>query len=301
MNSKQLKYVLVLSREGNFSKAAERLNISQPSLSQYIKKIETDVGMTLFERVGGDVRLTDAGRIYRDAGERILDLERQMNAQMRDVAEHKKGSLVIGTSPFRSVGMMPMVARIFQKLYPGMHLVIEERESAELLSGTERGEFDFCLTVQPEDCRLFEYECVAEEELILVTPSDYPQWDASPLEGRKYPAIDAREISGHRFVMITENQVMQKTLMWLCSEYGVSVETAAVVKSLEAQTAMVRAGIGIALVPSGIERFCAEGEVQCYSFVQNLPRRKVVALWRKDRYLSQISRELIDAIRNIEW
>ena len=62
MNTKQLKYVLVLAREGTFSRAAEALEISQPSLSQYIKKIESQLGMQLFDRTNGDVRLTDAGR-----------------------------------------------------------------------------------------------------------------------------------------------------------------------------------------------------------------------------------------------
>ncbi len=86
MNTKQLKYVLTLVREGTFSRAAEVLNITQPSLSQYIKKIEKEIGLELFDRANGDIRLTDAGRVYVEAGRKILDLEHQMENSFTDLA-----------------------------------------------------------------------------------------------------------------------------------------------------------------------------------------------------------------------
>lgn len=301
MNTKQLEYVLVLSLEGSFSGAADRLNISQPSLSQYIKKIETEVGMPLFERTGGNVRLTDAGRVYVEAGKKILDLEHQMNAEIGDIAAYRTGSLVIGTSPFRSAAMMPEIAKYFRTVYPGMHLVVEELQTEELLDGTERGEFDFCLTLRPSDDRGFAYEKVMEEELVLAVPSSYAPIPSVSCGKRKYPAVDAKALNGMQFVMITETQVMQRALDALCRDYELTVGKAAVVKSLEAQIAMVRAGIGMALVPSGIERFCSAGEVRFYSFVEELPKREVVALWRKDRYLSEAARDLIKGIKKINW
>ncbi|MBQ9942850.1 MAG: LysR family transcriptional regulator [Clostridia bacterium] len=89
MNTKQLEYVQVLAREGSFSRAADALNISQPSLSQYIKKIETEIGLPLFDRTNGNVRLTDAGHVYLSSGKQILDLEQQMNAPFQYLSENK--------------------------------------------------------------------------------------------------------------------------------------------------------------------------------------------------------------------
>ena len=301
MNTKQLEYVLVLSREGSFSKAADTLNITQPSLSQYIKKIEKEIGLPLFDRTNGDVRLTDAGRVYLESGKRILDLEQQMNAKFQDIAEHKTGTLRIGTSPFRSASMMPTVAKYFHDIYPGMYLIINEMETHELIDSCEHGDFDFCLTMLPLDERIFAYEPSVEEELVLAIPASYAPLSAISLPDRKYPAIDANQLNGLAFVMITESQVMQKALNSLCLEHELSIHTATVVKSLEAQIAMVRAGVGVALVPTGIERFCSGNEVRFYSFTQQLPKRKVVAMWRKDRYLSQAARDLIDGMKKIDW
>lgn len=301
MNMKQLKYVLLLADLGSFSAAADELGISQPSLSQYIKKIESQVGMTLFERINGDVRLTDAGQIYVEYGRKILNLEHQMETQFSDISENKVGSIIVGTSPYRSASMMPEIAKGFQAKYPGMHLVVEEMVSSDLVSKMEKGAFDLCLTMLPIDEKVFDYEKIMEEELILAVPADYPELKSIAEPNRKYPAIDVREIDGGRFVMITDSQVMQQALNALCDDYHLNLKKAAVVKALEAQINMVRKGIGMAVVPTGIERFCNEGEVRFYSFVQELPRREVVAMWRKDRKQPRVVSDLISVMKQIEW
>lgn len=301
MNLKQLKYVLLLADLGSFSATAEELGISQPSLSQYIKKIEQQVGMALFERVNGNVRLTDAGQVYVEYGRKILALEHQMETQFSDIAENKTGSVIVGTSPYRSAGMMPEIAKAFRAKYPGIHLVVEEMVSSDLISKTEKGAFDLCLTIPPIDERIFAYEKIMDEEMILAVPADHPEFPAAAVPGRKYPVIDIRKTDGGSFVMLTELQVMQQMLNDLCDEYHLHLNKAAVVKSLEAQINMVRRGVGMAVVPSGIERFCDRHEVRFYSFLQELPRREVVVMWRKDRSQPKVVTDLISVMTQIEW
>ncbi len=301
MNTKQLKYVIVLAREGTFSRAAEELNITQPSLSQYIKKIEKEIGLELFDRTNGDVRLTDAGRVYVEAGRKILDLEHRMEVSFSDIAAYKTGSLIIGAAPYRTVSMMPEIACCFKAVHPGMHLVVREGTTAELAEGMEHGEYDLCLTLLPLDERLFMWENIAEEELILAVPSSMPRFDTSDVPGCKYPAVDASALNGRSMVMLTDAQYMQRQLTELAVGHSLTLETAAVVKSLEAQIAMVRAGVGMALMPSGIERFCNPSEVTFYSFKQPLPKRKLVVMWRRDRKLSGAAEELKQIIHGIRW
>lgn len=301
MNAKQYNYVLVLAREGSFSKAAETLNITQPSLSQYIKRLETEVGLDLFDRTNGDVRITDAGRVYIEAGRRILDIEHQMENAFSDLAEHKAGSLIIGAAPYRSASMMPLIASTFQKLHPGMHLIVREGTTAELVDGMEHGEYDLALTLLPIDKRIFNYEKVVEEELILAVPSSHQQFPVSQVAGRKYPCIDVTMLDKKSMVLLTDTQYMQKQLQDILIDKKISIHTAAVVKSLEAQIEFVKTGVGMALVPSGIERFCNDSSVSFYSFTEPLPKREVVVMWRKDRKLSKIAEELKKVIHSIEW
>ena len=247
------------------------------------------------------MRLTDAGKIYLDVGRQILELEHRMETDFSDLAALKKGSLVIGAAPYRAAGMMPAVARAFQQRHPGMHLEIREATTWELAEGMEHGEYDLAVTLLPVDERLFSYEKVMEEELILAVPASFAPLEAENVPGRRYPAIRTELLAGQRMVMLTRTQFMQRQLEQLTGDAGVQVGTAAVVKSLEAQIAMVRAGVGMALVPTGIERFCAPGEVKFYSFAGELPKRQVVVLWRKGRELSAAARELRDVILSIQW
>lgn len=301
MNMKQLKYVLLLADLGSFSAAADELGISQPSLSQYIKKIENQIGMALFERINGDIRLTDAGRIYVEYGKKILNLEHQMETQFSDISENKSGSVIIGTSPYRSAAMLPEIAKKFKLKYPGIQLIVEEMVSSDLINKMQKGMFDICLTMLPIDEKLFAYEKIMEEEMILAVPIGFPEFKTYDKPNRKYPAIDVREIDGGSFVMITDFQVMQQALNNLCDDYCLNLKKSAVVKSLEAQINMVRNGVGMAVVPTGIERFCTENEVRFYSFVQELPRREVVAMWLKNRKQPRLVSDLVSVIKEIKW
>jgi len=301
MNTKQLTYVLTLAHEGSFSKAADVLNITQPSLSQYIKKIEKQIGISLFDRTNGDVRLTDAGRVYIEAGRRILSIEHQMENSFTDLQSYKTGSLIIGAAPYRAASMLPTIAHSFQSLHPGMHLVVREGTTAELVEGMEHGEYDLALTLLPIDGRLFTWEKVMEEELVLAVPSNFPHIPTTTVPGKKYGAIKVEELDRKPLVMLTETQYMQKQLNNLVIDYKITVHPAAIVKSLEAQIEFVKAGVGMALVPSGIERFCIDSFVTFYSFIPELPKREVVVMWRKDRKLSKVAEELVSVIHSIEW
>ncbi len=301
MNTKQLQYVLTLAHEGSFSKAADVLNISQPSLSQYIKKIEKEIGLELFDRTRGDIRLTDAGRVYIEAGKQILDIEHQMENSFTDLASYKTGSLIIGAAPYRAASMMPVIASSFQKLHPGMHLIVREGTTAELVEGMEHGEYDLALTLLPIDKRLFNYEKVVEEELILAMPSTYTDLPTTDIPDRKHPAVDESVLNGKSMVMLTDTQFMQKQLGNMVLDHKLMIHPAAIVKSLEAQIEMVKAGVGMALMPSGIERFCKPGDVVFYSFAAPLPKREVVVMWRKDQKLSKTAEELKEVIHSIQW
>ena len=295
---KQFRYVLVLSTEGSVSAAAAALGISQPSLSQYLKKIEKEVNATLFDRSGSELRLTDAGRVYIDAGKRILDIEHQMEGRIADINDYKSGSLTVGISPHRAVFLMPQVLRRFRERYPGIHVVVDERSGKELLEASEHGEFDLCVTTAPVNERLFNVVRIMDEEVVLAAPED-TALEARPMEGRKYPAVDIRMIDGARMITLSDTQIMQRTLNDICDAYDLRYHVAVDCRSIEAQLAMVRAGLGMALVPSGIARSNRDG-VCYYSVVQSLPLRDIVVIYRKEQYLTESMKEMIDILRTIE-
>src|SRR4051812_40345580 len=99
MELRQLQYALMIAEERNFSRAAKKLHLAQPSLSQQIMKLEKELGIQLFERRPGDLQLTYAGERFIDQASKILDQVEQLKQEMMDVAQNQKGQLIIGSLP----------------------------------------------------------------------------------------------------------------------------------------------------------------------------------------------------------
>lgn len=208
-NFKQFQYVLTLAHEGSFSRAADTLNITQPSLSQYIKKIEREIGAELFDCMNGDVRLTDAGRAYIEIGRKMLDLEHQMEEKLSDIASYRSGTISIGISAHRSVALMPSVVKKFKKLYPGITLQIVEKNRHELIEATEHGEFDLVITTLSVDDTLFDSELLFVEENVIAASEPLP---CRNLERRRFSVINAGSLNHLSFAMLNEDHLMQKEL-----------------------------------------------------------------------------------------
>lgn len=306
MNLKQLRYALVLHDTGSFSQAAEILGISQPSLSQYIHKIEKQLGIELFVHTGTAIRTTDAGKVYLEAGRKILDCERQMQQKLSDLQANRTGGVVIGISPHRCFCLGPQLVARFRKAYPGMHLVLEERSGRDLLDCASRGDFDLCIAALPVDQYLFDYEVIIHDEPVVAVPTDTPLCQkllaaAAPMEHRQYPAVDAKLLEGAEFAFLADRMPMQVILNDLCRDYGITLQKVVECRSLEALEAMVSAGICSALIPSYLTHYkVGHSAVTCFSLCQPVSSREIVAAYPKGQYLSQPVRDVIDILKTLD-
>ena len=279
MNLKQFRYVLALAAERSFSRAAENLNIKQPSLSQYIKNTEKEVGMELFDRSGGEVRLTDAGRAYIEVGRKILDLEHQLEGTLSDLASCRTGTIRIGMAAHRSAALMPSVVAAFKSLYPGITLRIIERYRADLMEEAEHGEFDLVVTTLPVDEDLFSFETLFTEENVVASREELP---SEP--GERFPVIPASSLNGLPFVMLNEEHLMQRELNDLIRTHGLRLRKEVECTSLETLVEMAKAGVGAAFIPACLAK---DPALRYYSIRETVPKRDIVVMFRKEQYLSK--------------
>ncbi|MCR5041206.1 MAG: LysR family transcriptional regulator [Clostridia bacterium] len=298
MNLKQFRYALVLDSVRSVSRAAEILGISQPSLSQYLKKTEAEVGAVLFDRSGNEIKPTDAGREFIEAGKKILDAERQMKLSLQDISDDKSGTLRIGTSSHRAITLMPESLRRFRKVYPGIRVFVDEQPIANLLDGLLHGDFDLCVLPAPADDHLFVSDEILTEEIILAAPKDLsPKTESIP--GRRHPAVDFSILDGADVITLFDFYLMQRLLDETCRNEKISFSTHVTCCGIETQLAMVKHGLGVALVPSGAD-MTEDDSLSFYSFVQELPRRKIIAVRRKGQYCSRPMTEIIRIMKSID-
>lgn len=293
MNLKQFRYVLKLADEGSFSKAAESLGIKQPTLSQYIKNIEKEIDMQLFDRSGRSVRLTDAGKAYIEIGRKMLDLEHQLEGKFSDLSEYRDGTISIGISAHRSVALMPPIVAAFKIRYPGVTLRVIERYRTELLEAAEHGAYDLVITTLPINTDVFSYETVFVEENLIASKEEIKP---SVFMGEKNAVISASSLNGKSFAMLNDDHLMQRELNDLVKTHNLHLKKEVECTSLETLVEMVKVGVGAAFIPSCLAK---DPVIHYYSIKETIPRREIVVMYRKEQYLSKVVLELKQLIHQL--
>jgi LysR family cyn operon transcriptional activator len=171
----QLRYFEAAARLGNFSRAAEEVCVSQPSLSQQIANLEREVGAALFTRHGRSVRLTDAGSTLRQHAERILREEREALRAVRAIVGLEQGRLALATLPTPGQHLLPRALVRFRQAYPGIAITMQEIVPARLVGeAVARGRADLGIVHLPCTVTGLAQQVLFTEELALVVPSAHP-------------------------------------------------------------------------------------------------------------------------------
>ncbi|TCS84476.1 LysR family transcriptional regulator [Tepidibacillus fermentans] len=293
MELRVLEYALVLAQEKNFSKAAEKLHIAQPSLSQQIKKLEQEVGIQLFERRPGDIELTYAGRRFIDQAAKILDHVEQLKKEMIDVAEMKKGQLIIGSLPITGSHLLPLALPLFQKQYPGIELVLIEETTSNLESLTAKGHTDISLLSLPILAPGVEGIPLLEEEILLAVPPSHPL--------AKQKQVNLVDFQNDSFILLKKGQGFRQIAEQLCQQAGFQPNVVFESTNIETIQSLVSTGMGVSFVPKMVARSnLSQGLAPVYLQIGNdPPTRTLVIGYKKGRYLSKAALAFIDVMKEV--
>ena len=169
-----MRYVYEVYKEMSFSKAARNLYISQPSLSAAVKKAEQEAGFPIFDRSTSPIRLTEPGREYIRAVERILDVENGFQSYLNDLNGLRTGSISIGgTNLFVSFLLPPLLSR-FTASYPAVEIQLTEASTEELTERLFAGQLDLIIDNSRMDPSVYESAFVCEDHLVLTVPRTFP-------------------------------------------------------------------------------------------------------------------------------
>lgn len=163
MNLKQARYISTIAREGSVTAAAKKLYVSQPSLSQMLKLVEGELGVTLFDRSTSPFRPTYAGEMYLQAANTILTANERLENQLQEIREENSGRLRLGISVQRAMQVLPLALPWFAVQFPHVQLEIMERGSADLEALVMGREIDFALAALESVSPLLTYELIEKE------------------------------------------------------------------------------------------------------------------------------------------
>jgi len=293
MELRVLEYAIALAQQKNFSKAAEKLHIAQPSLSQQIKKLEQEVGVALFERRPGDIELTYAGRRFIDQAAKILDHVEQLKKEMIDVADMKKGELIIGSLPITGSHILPLALPLFQKKYPGIKLILIEDSTSNLESLTAKGQTDISLLSLPIIDLGIDRIPLLEEEILLAVPQNHPS--------AKRKTVNLSDFKEESFILLKKGQGFRQIAEQLCHQAGFHPHVAFESTNIETIQSLVSAGMGVSFVPKMVSRSQRLQEITpvYLQIGENHPSRTLVIGYKKGRYLSKATLAFIDVMMEV--
>lgn len=236
---------LVLADELNFTRAARRLNMTQPPLSLQIKQLEAQIGAQLFERTKRSVRLTPAGQVLRAEAEKLFDIEhraRQMVAQA-DRGEDV-GHLGIGLTAISAVELVPDILRRFSARVPGVLYSLREISSEAMLQALLNNELDVAILRPPVTDARLQARRLMSEPYVLAVPVDHPLATA--------PKVHARDLHGQSLATLERRfgQYAYDLMMTWLAEHNVVPARVHDAARHHAMMSMVSAGIAVSLVPA---------------------------------------------------
>lgn len=296
MNTRQLEYILAVVNEGSISAAANKLLISQPSLSQYIKKLEDELGIELFER-SNPLVLTTAGEAYLKTANDILQCEAELIKKLDDIKGSNKGILRVGTGFFNSVMVMPQIFLEYRKKFPDVHLELYEDVEINYFNSNYNKDLDVIISSMKSDNKEYNREIVLEDRYILAAPKGLIK-TTNKAKSKKFNKINFKELNDIPFVVLGKDTYIQKTTDQLYSEAGTSPKIVMQCANGMVAYRMAKQGIGACLVPYTTYNLDFSEKVDYFEIENLKTKREVSVYYKKNKYLTKVAREFIKEIKN---
>ena len=244
MNLKALRYFVEVVRQKNFTRAAELLHLTQPTLSKMIRQLEEEIGCDLLVRSSRGVWTTDVGDILHRRGCQILEQVRSAKDEIAEVKGLIRGELTLGLTPMLSAALFPNVLRAFRQRYPRIALTAIESGSKRMGQSILSGEVEIGMMVEPIDPVLFEARRIFSDEIGLVVPVD-SRW-------AERASVRIGELAGENFLMPTDDFMMAHMIRDYCREAGFAPKEVGHSGQWEILQAMVENGMGLATLPMAV-------------------------------------------------
>ena len=222
---RHLRYLLAVAEAGSFSRAADRLGVSQPNVSQQMRDLESVLRVSLFQRRGKRILLTSAGLIFQEHARAILRQIENFLQELSIEPGQMRGALHLGVVPILNVALIPQLLGKFAATHPGVSLNVEEISSTEIETALEEGRMDVGLGFLTRHSPNLHYERLCTEEFALIVHARHP-W-------AKRRSIDVSELHQQRILQLPDSFVMRRMSDAICREHQVRPRTVAEINAIE--------------------------------------------------------------------
>jgi LysR family hydrogen peroxide-inducible transcriptional activator len=279
MEIHQLRYFVAVADEGSFSRAAAKVRVAQPSLSQQIRKLEAEIEQPLFDRLPRSVVLTEAGRCLLDYARQILASIGDARRCVDELKGKVAGDVAVGAIPTIAPYVLPELVVTFQKHYPEVTLHVVEDVTAAISQRVEAGELDVALASTCQRSPTLRVQLLGKEPLLALVPERHAL--------AKQTVITLDDLKSQRFLLLHEMHCLSQQVHQLLESRRLHPEVALAGSQLSTIANMVAAEIGVSIVPYMMVKHQAIRGCVSLPFVPPVPERELNFLYNPLRFQSK--------------
>ena len=291
MELRHLRYFLAVAEELNFTRAAQRLGISQPPLTQQIKALEAELGVALLDRSAYRIELTDAGRIFAAEAARILGDARSAMQAARRAATGVTGRVRVGFTESASFNsLVTATLRSYRSDFPAVEVSLEEHPSTDLIAALREGRIDAAFVRPPVPTRRgLTLDLLEREPLLVAVPSGHR------LAGRQ--EIDLASLASETFILYPRavRPGLADTVVAACEAAGFTPKVGQYAPQLSSTINLVAASLGISIVPDSMR--CLQAHAVTYVPLRGEPLHALLGIAYRTDEGSAVVHNFIDAAR----
>jgi DNA-binding transcriptional LysR family regulator len=275
MELRHLRYFIAVAEELHFGRAAARLHIAQPPLSQQIRRLEKELAAPLLRRTSRHVELTAAGRLFlQEAKLTVAQAERAVRIARR-ATEGEIGQLLVGCTPWADFTSGADVIRGFGKRYPRVEVELHSLSSAEQISALEEGRLDVGILRPPVHSQALTTESLLAERLVVAFPQGH--------RFAGYRRVPWHELAHEAYVLLSRRRAptFDSLVSEACARVGLTLSVRYEVDHPQAVLALVAAGLGISLAPATFGALKSTG-IAYRALLPSGPLLKTIIVWRRE-------------------
>ncbi|MBP0724634.1 LysR family transcriptional regulator [Bacillus sp. RG28] len=292
MELRQLHYFLTVAEELHFGRAAKRLQMTQPPLSQQIQQLENELGVLLFKRTKRHVELTKAGTTFLEGVTRTLEQLNQTIDSSQRAQRGEIGKLEVGFVGSATYDILPPLIREYQNQYPNVELKLQELSTPNQINELDHQKLDIGFVRPPIQGDAITSEIIHETPCILALPKHHPL--------TKEKEIQVSMLQNQPFIVVSRNiwPELYDDIVALCRNEGFSLQIKQEATEYQTVIGLIAAGIGIAIVPASMKNYSVKDVVYREIANANLTAKMAIA-YQKDRLTSEAG-NFIKLIRKLK-
>lgn len=288
MELKQLEYFMAVCQELHFTRAAEKLGIAQPSLSQQIRLLEHEIGTPLFDRVGKKNVITEAGKALQHYGFNVFHELSQAHAAISEIQGLKRGNLKIGALLTVVNYLLPATVIEFHRTYPNVTLSVFGLRTGDIYNGLLQNELDLGIVYLPMEHDDLEAIPLYKEDLALAAPAEHPVTTE--------PFVSLSILKDIPSVLLPNTYFLRQLINEQCRMYEFTPQPIIEMTTMESIINMVSKGVGVTILPKAYLDYIDNKQIRTIPIQQPKLTTEIGIVYRKNKHLCASSRVFMEQL-----